>query len=319
MPPAKKGLSSDARLALGLGACGALIVVAVAGSRFWSSAPPHAPPPPPPPSTASTVEGILRYTAGFYKAQLEDDAKSFGVAAISVDALAQPNTYSLDLATPHKLKAKRGKLDTPHLDLATVVKKEWATTPSGQGFRYEHLILEITNKTDHPLAYHVVTSVDHPEKCRSMGAMTHNAIAIAPGQTIARTECLWHPGASLTVRRVEVLQLTPLGYYYVSRLQPTQVGLEERTSLGHEPPKGKLCSFAPWREIKAAEAAGASWADVMDFYSRHDCDQYSFFSGYRRWTKPGTLPSRAPEAQASVKTGAATGAATNTGGAGAGE
>jgi hypothetical protein len=300
VPPAKKGLSADARLAIGLGVCAALIVVALAGSRFWGSAPPPPPPPPPPPSTAATVEGILRFTPGFYKAQLEDDAKTYGVAPISVDALAQPNAYSLDLATPRTLKDKHGVLETAHLRLATTVKKEWATTPSGQGFRYEHLILEITNKTQRPLAYHVVTAVAHPEKCRSMGAMTHDAIAIAPGETIERTECLWHPHAKLTVKKVEVLELSPLGYYYVSRLQPSQVLLEERTSLGHAPPKGKVCSFAPWREIHDAQATGTSWADVMDFYSRHDCDQYSFWRGYRRWTTPGTLPSRAPPAKPTV-------------------
>jgi len=32
---------------------------------------------------------------------------------------------------------------------------------------------------------------------------------------------------------------------------------------------------------------------VIDFYARHNCDEYSFFRGYRRWTAPGSLPARA--------------------------
>jgi hypothetical protein len=31
---------------------------------------------------------------------------------------------------------------------------------------------------------------------------------------------------------------------------------------------------------------------VIDFYARHDCAEYSFWAGYKRWLSPGTLPSR---------------------------
>ena len=81
------------------------------------------------------------------------------------------------------MKVERDALETPHLKIATRVIKEWARTPSGQGFKYEHIVLSITNRTDKPVAYYVPTTVSHPENCQSQGAIEHNAIALKPGET----------------------------------------------------------------------------------------------------------------------------------------
>jgi hypothetical protein len=124
------------------------------------------------------------------------------------------------------------------------------------------------------------------------GALAQNAVALKPGESIERTECLWRPGATVTVTKMEVVELPLLSYWFVSRLVPTQVLLDGRTSAGHEF-SVKLCAFVPWREIQtSAKDNGTSWADVIDFYARHDCDEYSFWPGYKRWTSPGKLPSR---------------------------
>jgi hypothetical protein len=306
--PKKKGMSPNALLAVGLGACAALVVVTLAASRFLKTEPPP-PPPPPPPTAENTVMGQLRYTEGFYKAELEDDFKRYQLTPEPVSALAQPNPYLLDLSEPQKLKYDHDKLDTAHFHLATHVRKEWATTPDGQSYRYEHIVLSITNKTDKPLAYRVETSVDNPEKCRSKGSIPHDAIALKPHETVERTECLWRPSGTLTVKRIEGLEVSPLGYVYVSRLTPAQVLIDERTSMAHTVPKGaKPCGLVPWREIQAAAQTGTEWADVLDFYSRHNCDDYSFYRGYKRWTTPGTLPAHATveAAQAPATPAAAT-------------
>ena len=306
MPPQKKKMSANTLLGLGLGGCAALVVIALAASRFLKTEPPP-PPPPPPPPTENTVVGQMRYTESFYNAEVNDDLKRYSLNPMKPGELAQPNAYFNELDAPKKLKADRDQLDTPHLHVATHTRKEWATTPDGQGYRYEHIILAITNKSDKPIAYRVETAVDNPEKCRSKGSIPHDAIALKPGESIERTECLWHPGATLTVKRIEELELTPLGYYYVSRLTPSQVLVDERTSMAHTVPKGaKPCTYVPWRDIQAASQSGTEWSDVMDFYARHNCDDYSFYRGYHRWTAPGTLPAnpnaaaQAPAAQATA-------------------
>ena len=55
-----------------------------------------------------------------------------------------------------------------------------------------------------------------------------------------------------------------------------------------------LVGDMPFMSYQAsAEQAHTGWADVIDFYARHNCDEYSFFRGYRRWTAAGALPARA--------------------------
>ena len=289
-----KGLSGNALLAIGVGVCAVVIVVAVVSLRFLQKEPPP-PPPPPPPTPEQSVGRIIRYSPEYYKASTEDDAKHYKVAPIDPATLAGPLPYAAELTEPRAMKIDRDSVETPHLRITSRVIKEWARTPSGQGFKYEHIVLAITNRTNRPLAYSVATTVSHPERCQSQGAIEHNALALGPGETAERTECLWHKNQLLRLDRVETLELTPLGYYYVSRLNPAQIMLDARTAAGHRvPPPAKECSFVPWRDIQAsAEQAHTGWADVIDFYARHNCDEYSFFRGYRRWTRPGALPARA--------------------------
>jgi hypothetical protein len=279
---------------MGVGGCALLIIVAVVSLRFLQKT--TAPPPPPPaPSPQASVNQILRYSPGYYKAIVEEDVKRYGIAPITPADLAEPQAYADELTQPRAMKVQKDTLETPHVKLTTHVRNEWAATASGQRFRFEHIILTITNRTDRPLAYHVLTRIDHPEHCRSQGAMAHNAIALRGGESTERTECLYHNGAQLIVDKVEVLELSKLGFFYVSRLLPLQIGLDERTAAGHHPPEpAKECAFVPWRDIQAsAQSAHTGWADVVDFYARHNCDEYSYFRGYRRWTTPGTLPARA--------------------------
>ena len=304
-PPAKKRLSANALLAIGVSGCAALIVVSVVSLRFLQKEPPP-PPPPAPPAPQASVNRILRYSPSYYKADVDEDAKRYGVPAVTPEELAQPLAYADELAQPRTMKVKKDTLETAHLRLDTRVRNEWAETASGQRFRFEHIILTITNRTNRPLAYRVASRVDHPEHCRSQGAMAHNAIALRGGESTERTECLFHDGAQLTIDKIEVVALPALGFFYVSRLQPVQIGLDERTAAGHRvPAPAKECAFVPWREIDAStKSAHTGWADVIDFYARHNCDEYSFFRGYRRWTTPGTLPARAETSNA-VDQGAA--------------
>jgi hypothetical protein len=128
-----------------------------------------------------------------------------------------------------------------------------------------------------------------------MGVLKQNALALRPGETVTRVECLWRKDLALTVERVETVELPELGYYYVSRLVPTQVLLDKRSSAGHEPPKGSLCSLIPWREVRPRALEPGAWRAIIDFYARHNCDQYPFWQGYQPLTTEGALPA-IPEA-----------------------
>jgi hypothetical protein len=286
-------------LVIGLVICAALVVIALVSMRFSHNDAPAPTAPPAVAPLASTVNSSLKFGNGYFRSVVESDAQRFKIPAPTNEALAQPLVYANELAAPRTLKTDHDQLDTPHLHLATHVRKEWAMSGSAARMRVEHILLSITNKSAHPIAYRVETHLPNELPCRSKGAIAHDAIALKPGETIERSECLWSPGATLEVRSIEVLELPDLGYYYVSRLLPFEALLDERSTQGHEPPnKIKTCTYVPWREIHAASETkdGVTWADVVDFYARHNCDEYNFFTTYRRWKTSGTLPAQATAA-----------------------
>jgi hypothetical protein len=91
------------------------------------------------------------------------------------------------------------------------------------------------------------------------------------------------------------MELGALEAYYVSRLPANPTLYDQRTSAGHIPLAGMLCpqTFS-WREIQEGiESKQIGWKDVVDFYARHNCDEYSFFKGYRyRTGGSDPLPAR---------------------------
>ncbi len=295
-----EGMSSNTMLGFGLVLCAVVVIVAVLGTRFLKDAPPPVKPPAAVPIERA-VNTSLKYTVGYYQAVLDQDAKKLNLPVPTVAAMAAPLAYFDELPEPRSLKVEKDAVETPHLRIASRVSKEWSMTGDAQRMRVEHILLSITNKTDRPLAYRVDTWMPDSAHCKSKGTLAQNALALKPGETVQRTECLWSKGSTLEIRAVQTMELSDLGYYYVSRLIPTQALLDERYSAGHSPPdKLKPCVFVPWREIRTASEGknGVRWSDVIDFYGRHNCDEYSFYAAYRRWTAAGHLPAQAAAAAA---------------------
>jgi len=274
---------------------GGLLVIAIGLGLMHAGGPPPAPPRPKIPEPA-TPSAALKYSATLYRAALQDDARIFAIAVTPYDQMAQPFPYFDESPGERRLKVG-GSLETPHLKLTLIVRKE-AGSMGGQLYRADHLVLRIENRTDQYLAYRVGTRVADEGRCDTKGDAPHNAIALAPRQTIYRTECLYRSSERVDVRRVEVMELPRLAAYYVSRLSPTLILYGRRTSAGHLPFKGAVCpqNFS-WRDIRdGADRGELGWRDLIDFYGRHNCEEYSFFRAYRHRTDPAApLPARPPE------------------------
>ena len=272
-----------------------LLVIAITLGLIYAGGPPAAPPRPRLPEPAPTAAS-LKYSATIYRAMIEQDSRQFGIAGTSMDEMAQPFPYFDEWTGDRKLKVG-APMQTAHLRLALLIKKK-AGSMGGQLYRADHLVLRIENLTDHYLAYRIDTRVTDEGRCDTKGDAAHNAIVIEPRQTIERTECLYRSDERIAVRRIEVMELPPLGAYYVSRLSPELVLYRRRTSAGHVPIKGSVCpqTFS-WRDIRDGSDRGElGWKDVVDFYARHNCDEYSFFRSYRqRSDRAAPLPARPPE------------------------
>jgi hypothetical protein len=280
-------------LALAVGATG-LAVILLGTLLLYGGEPPvapEAPRAPPPPEV--TMNSTLKYSQPVYRALLETDARSFKVPIPSLHELGRPNPYFEELRSRHKLKARK-PMETTHLRLSLSVARKSAQL-EGQTFAVDHLVLRIENRTGKYLAYRVETSVSDKNKCSNKGDLAHNALVIGPRQTLERTECLYRKEENVDVTHVEVIELLPLEAHYVSRRPASPTLYDPRTAGGHVPLSGAPCpqTFS-WREIQdGLDKKQIGWKDVIDFYARHNCDEYSFFASYRYRTSPSQpLPAR---------------------------
>jgi hypothetical protein len=278
---------------------GALIVVAaVVIAATWRALRP--PPPaartparPAPPAPAA----VMRYSPVMYRGLLEQDARDLGLPPPASGEMAAPFPYFDELAAPRVLRPGAA-LRPPHLALSLAVRREEGAIER-TSFRADHLVLSIENLTAHHLAYRISTRVlPRDARCGSKGDLPHDAVALAPRETLRRTECLHQRGGAIEVVRAEVLEIPRLSYYYVSRLTPGLVLYDARAAAGHRPPHGDTCpQTLSWREIRDGAARGDfGWRDVIDFYARHSCLEYAFFPAYRHRADPtAPLPARPPD------------------------
>jgi len=258
-----------------------------------SPPPPPSPPQPPPPIEQTT--GELKYSPTIYQALVEQDAKKWNLTVPTMEELSQPIPYFDEIRGDRVMKPGK-PIETRHLKIELVIDKRQATV-DGQSFRTDHLVLKITNKTDKFLAYRVATTIPKIANCTTKGDIPHNAIVLSPNRMIERSECLHRDDVNITLGAVEVMELGALSATYVSRLPPTLVLYDARTAAAHVPLAQPMCrQTVNWQEIRAGvENNQFDWKDLIDFYARHSCDEYTFFKGYRlREKAEDPLPARPP-------------------------
>jgi hypothetical protein len=258
-----------------------------------SSPPPTPKRPEPPPPPSAMINSEQRFSVLYYKALTEQDAKSYGIPAPSYEDLQQPNPYFDELRGKQALRLK-APVETRHLRLTLEVSKQTSVI-EGHSLTTDNLVLRIENRTPLYLAYRVQTSVSDKRNCGMKAIVPHNAIALEPEQTVLRSECIFRKDARITLNRIEVIELPALSAFYVSRVPPNATFYDPRVSIGHTPPRGTMCAQTfSWRDIRdGIENKELGWRDVIDFYARHNCSEYSFFKSYRyRGDPQAPLPAR---------------------------
>ncbi len=278
----------------GVAVMAAVVLVGIGMAALYAGGPPPTPERPrstPPPESMMNQE--LRFSPVVYRGQLEQDARTLGVTPPTLEEFQAPFLYVEEVRDRQRLGVKT-PIETPHLRLSLDVEKNRASL-DGQTFQFDHLVLRIENRTARYLAYRIQTDVPNRKKCASKGDIPHNAIVIEPKQTLRRTECLYRHNTEIEVSRVEIIELPALAAVYASRLPASAVLYDSRTASGHVPLRGALCpqTFS-WREVRdGIDSKSIGWRDVIDYYARHNCEEYAFFVGYRFRTDPGApLPAR---------------------------
>ncbi|MCA9664498.1 MAG: hypothetical protein KC503_02885 [Myxococcales bacterium] len=292
-------------LAVGLALLSLVLMISV---TIFAFSPGELPPPGPPPKPTRKQAASYRYLPTFFRSLVEDDVKKVKIKSFKLNELRVVRSYTKELSEETPLALGKS-FETPTIKLTLKRKKLWVGG-EGRRFRAQHVVLRIENRTDEPIAYRVRTTISSKGRksptrkggpCSTKAVLPHNAIALDPHGSVERTECLQRSHDKFKVISVEVLSVGRLGYHYVSRLEPRALRLDPRTSEGHDPGKLKACRILPWDAIdRALTESDGHWYDVADFYARHNCDEYSFFSTYRMPKKPlQKLPLQPPSSSKS--------------------
>jgi hypothetical protein len=237
------------------------------------------------------------------------------VGEVAADVASDPAEYSQRLATdsrtlrvdppatpadlsrvlPHQSSDKKLALEVRGKKASAEVLGLRLSLSVGdvEGTPRRQMILTIQNTTDQYLAYRVASRPSQGTRpCHEKSDFAHNAIALAPGEKVRRSECIYKSGWRLLIDRVETVVLPRLSYFYVSTLAPTALGLDRLSSRGHRAVGGRPpCQVFQSAVLDDALRSGATtWRDLIDFYARHPCQVYTFPNGYKAFATDGERP-----------------------------
>jgi hypothetical protein len=214
-----------------------------------------------------------------YRGYLRDDSTAYAVRpAATIEQISAVLAHQSD-TNGYVLKPDDSPVEILGLKL-TLEKRKIPGSPQRM------MVLVIENPGDRYLAYRIDTAPSRGTKiCHSKPDLRYNAMALPPGGREERSECMYRSGWYVKVTRVETLELSELGYYYISQVPPESVGIENRVASGHRPPKGSPCAvLLPQTVVRDRETGALSWRDLIDFFARHRCQTYRFPESYRAYT-----------------------------------
>ncbi|MBT8492769.1 MAG: hypothetical protein KJO07_06885 [Deltaproteobacteria bacterium] len=283
---------SDSQFRIVVAVVNVILIAVVLRMRFCYE--PELPAKPPRPKAVTAGEAKrtalnIDRNAQVYAEYLSRDSRRHGLTLMSATTMARAIPYRQSQMR-HTLFPGKKKSSARFGGLALKVR-----AGKVEGTARTHLILDIENTTDKYLAYRIET---RPTKglapCSKKRDIAYNAMAVAPKGKESRTECIYRDGWGLAITRIEVMELNPLSFYYVSSLPAKAVGLEGRLARGHLTADGsKPCKeFLSARTRRALEVGEVRWRDLIDFYARHSCETYDFPRSYTAWTEDaeGPLP-----------------------------
>lgn len=228
-----------------------------------------------------------------FEQRLREDLLRFGLSPITAQELAQPNAYFEELREPITLAPGR-TWSSPHVRIKVRLDKV-EYMQRGAKVSSVHAVARAENVSTRPIAY-ALHMRGEAGQCEVRGAREHNAVTLRPGESAEIVVCAGRD--KVVVERLEVLEVTDLGHHYLSQVSPLALGHDAITAAAHSPQVPvTACPDLDTKTLAAYLQAGtAAWADIVDFYSRHDCHRLQFVPGYRRATAAlPSLPAIAPQ------------------------
>ncbi|MBL4687746.1 MAG: hypothetical protein JKY37_24340, partial [Nannocystaceae bacterium] len=226
------------------------------------------------------------------------DAGKFGIETPKLTALVAPQTHHLEVEAPIVLRGG-GQWSNGRVSIkATIEKVNYKQ--HGATISAPHRVVTLSNESTQPIAYMLRVGAPGLEKCKVRGSRMHNAMALRPKETAEVVVCAGR--GRVRIEHLETLQITELGYHYLSQLTPTAVGYDSVTAHAHRPlVRVKPCDGTdPTKILRMLGTGSSRWVDVVDFYSRHNCHRFDLFDAYRHMSSLMLrLPALPPDIPAS--------------------
>lgn len=233
-------------------------------------------------------------TPVYYRTELEATLTDLGMTVdvdVLLERLHQPNIFYQPISRSAPVILKSGEVRTEQSLELTAIQEDLRVQRSGLETTGAHTLLRLHNRGQVPLAYHLVARSQQGGDCNMRAITQYDALVLAPDEQARISVCSGsHDVEILDLRFMEVSEL---GARWIRQVPGRALGLDEIAIRGHKPSKHvPLCPLVPVEETALAISSGAAqWEDLVDYYSRHDCNFYRWPTGYERIVEPlGQLP-----------------------------
>jgi hypothetical protein len=233
-------------------------------------------------------------TEEYYQVRIDEAVERYALPPVPRERLLEPNTF-FHVASPGDTRviSPGASMRQAGLDIQIKVE-EIDIERRGMRTKNLHTLALVKNVGDKPLAYFLRLRTRSGD-CQVRALTRYDAMVLMPDEDAEVSVCSGSHEVEITELRV--LELTEIGAVWVSKLPPQAVGHDEVSGRSHSPGSGiGVCAEIPALEFAARLESGESeWEDIVDFYSRHDCDHYRWWPGYKRIVDPlETLPALPP-------------------------
>jgi hypothetical protein len=230
----------------------------------------------------------------FYQTTIDDAVARYEIVAPDRERLLEPNAF-FNVASPGAPRSIALGASMSQAGLTITVKAEEVEVERrGMQTKNVHTFAVFTNVSRTPLAYFVRLR-SRAGDCQIRAQTRYNAMVLLPDEVAEISVCAGQHEVELTDLRV--MEVSEVGARWLSKIPPQAVGHDNLSSRSHYAGSGvEMCAEIPAVEFsRKIDAGEVAWEDIIDFYSRHDCEHYRWWPGYQRITAAlESLPSVPP-------------------------
>lgn len=235
-------------------------------------------------------EASYRNNETFYQTRVDEAVARYELPAPPHNRLLEPNVlFHVASLGDTKTIAPGNALREAGFELRVVTE---SVDVERRGIRTKntHTLARLRNTGERPLAY-FLRMRSRDGDCQLRATTRYDAMVLLPDERAEISVCSGEH--TVEVLDLRLMEVTELGALWVSKVPPQAVGHDPLVARSHFPgPKIEMCAEIPAGDLAARiEAGETSWEDIVDYYSRHDCEVYRWWPGYQRIVEPlASLP-----------------------------